>query len=615
MPKQHGGQRKPSKRPKLAAARAAAASPAPVGNAFGQGVESVGDSDDESDWDDAEVEGAAPPAISDMPAPGSPSSGTFFSPGHAAVLSAVGETHTSRMRDRTGRRVSAATVDTYELGEASFPVDNQQRNGARAAAAVVAQANRPAEALSGTRHVLEGMTAAQLDTVGVAMMSAFQISGKGTLDDAARSTASILGAQLPPTAPRKRPRISTGRIRVAYLRARVGLFHKLPRRLRAAIVNSKPLLRLVAGVMVMRFTRAQIARFMRTGDDPRLLHKNPKAPAHKFRAKHLRLFLLKFGAEFIVDVELQRRAAVEQQAAGVDVDAVPEAAEGEEVLASSKTVAGSLKATDPSAGLRTALREVTERLKKAEARTAALAQAAAVAMAATLAAGAAAGVEASAPAAAAPDAAAVASRLLGEMPFVDEELGSDDDDDDDDFAEGDSVRVGEDDSDTDDSDFDDDDVPEGFDSSADEYNVDDDEGAAARRSRPVAQSGALSAGLVELDGPGSETSLLASFKRGGGRGKGGAERGAAAVASAAAVVSAAAAPRGGGGRKGAWEGRKGAWEGRQRAWEGRQRAWEGRQAEQRRRCGRSHSACCGSGLGGRRSCHGECASPCSCGGA
>ena len=69
--------------------------------------------------------------------------------------------------------------------------------------------------------------------------------------------------------------------------------------------------------------------------------KSPKASsAPKFRAKHMRLFLLKFGSGIFADIEHERQSARERQAVGINIDAVPEDEPVVVVLDSSKNLDG-----------------------------------------------------------------------------------------------------------------------------------------------------------------------------------------------------------------------------------------------------------------------------------
>ena len=94
-------------------------------------------------------------------------------------------------------------------------------------------------------------------------------------------------------------------------------FCALPKRLRSAIARSGPLLQLTADVLRLRFTRAQVARFMLTGEDIRDMHSDPAEKTFKLTTEPLMFFLLRFGSEFLVDVVLQKKAALARHYAGL----------------------------------------------------------------------------------------------------------------------------------------------------------------------------------------------------------------------------------------------------------------------------------------------------------
>ena len=239
--KKKRGSRLRSKKVRSASGNYTSASSVPTGSSntsSSDGGRSAGSDEDEADWEDADDCASAGSAAAASPVAAPPHAASGYSPGAKAAVGLASEMNSSRLH---GAAVPLRAVGTWEVAGSDVEVDSRHGHGNAKAATFAARAMRASDALRGTRQVLQGMTPAQRDTVGVAVMSAFDMTRQLTLERMAEATAAILGPQFAPTAPRKRPPISKGRMKVAYFNARRQTFHNLPKRLRVAIVNSKPL--------------------------------------------------------------------------------------------------------------------------------------------------------------------------------------------------------------------------------------------------------------------------------------------------------------------------------------------------------------------------------------
>ena len=122
----------------------------------------------------------------------------------------------------------------------------------------------------------------------------------------ATHAAMLIGPQLPPVGPRRRPLITFAQCLRDDRLARGGKldFNAKPKRL--AKHRDDSILQVVVSVMRMRLKRAELQEFLMVGSDFR--GKPPSPKGHRVSLEHLRVFVMVLGMKFFVAYELRKRA-------------------------------------------------------------------------------------------------------------------------------------------------------------------------------------------------------------------------------------------------------------------------------------------------------------------
>ena len=279
---------------------------------------------------------AAPAAAALAAAPGALVRGSSgHSAGTRATLAVAAQARSDQYGARTGPRLGSRAVAEYTASGIDFPVSIRHRHGSRQAGVFVRGAERAGSMMRGLRPGLSGLPPSLVPDVARMLAVAFQaglsMTTGWTAVEKASHAAAVIGPQLPPQAPRRRPHVTANR---CLNDARHAVRQELdfgPRSKRLAIARDDSLQQLTRTLMRLRLHTRVLNDFKRHGTDPRGLVL--RSGGHRICTEDMQSFLIVLGEPLIVSFLQRKREHAARR--GRRAAAAP-ADERSELLASSE---------------------------------------------------------------------------------------------------------------------------------------------------------------------------------------------------------------------------------------------------------------------------------------